>query len=186
MNMLNAAAASLLLIGAAPALAQSADFGVSAAPAAGGGIMAPAHQFTPRPGDFTRRPGWRSDWADGNRPDHRGGWRKRCLQRERCRGRDHGYVYGYGYGYGYAGIAFDPLIAGAMGYFVQDGDRPRVVDGRARFDYDRGYPYEYRYEGRPRVELSEAVPEYRVGQCTDEQTRDRRTGRDVAVRVCRN
>jgi len=200
MTLFRAAAALVFLLGAgagaAPAEAQSSGSrpGVSRGP--GSITMVPMNQPRPKGDGFVGRPGrpGRSWWHGGGPRDRdetwRERWRKRCLKRGRCRGFDDGFYddpFVYGYGYGYGGIGYDPLIAGgAYGYYTQDGGPPRVSGGRAQFDYDRGYPYEYYSGPRTGIEMSEAEPSYRPRECETETARDHRAGRDVSVRVCRN
>jgi hypothetical protein len=142
---------------------------------------------------------WRTDFTDrrrGRQGGFNGGYwsdfergpdqpRERCRKRGRCRGAGL-FNPGY-YGYGYGGITYDRLIAGgAYGYYTQETDRPAVEGGRAYFDYDRGYPYEYYSGPAPRLRMGEGRPERGSRECAPEWTRDQRTGRDVSVRVCRN
>ena len=175
MKTLRAAAAAILIsscLAAAPATAQS---GGSSA----GAWMVPLNQPRLGPDGGAGRPGrpggggW---WNDGRHDRH--DWRKRCLRRRTC-----GY-YGFG-GYGYGGIGDDSLLANAYGYFAQGGSGVEARGGSARFDYDRGYPYEYYSDGE-RGETRVARRDYRSRECAMEATRDRRSGRQVDVRVCRN
>ncbi len=180
MKMLGATAAALLFAATAlavPAGAQS----LRAAPGAG------AFQSPGQAGATMRaRPG-----SPGNRtPIFDGRWerdepRPPCFRKGRC-----GYwgLYGYGYGYGYGGLGHQDMIAGGRyGYFSQGGHAPRTANGRATFDYDRGYPYEY-YGESDRSDRSDGrgTRYARSRDCSIESTRDRRTGRAVEIRVCRN
>ena len=179
MKMLRATAAALLFasaLGAAPALAQPGDGGAGA----GFGSAEWARSKPGKPGggagdgNFGER-----EWARDR--GSRGDW---CRKRRWCRDRS---FFGYGYGYG-GGIGHDRMIAGGeFGYYAQDADRPEVANGQAHYDYDRGYPYEY-YRETLRMNLSEARRDYtaRSRHCQTERTRDRRSGREVEVRVCRN
>ena len=171
MKTLRAYAAALLL-GAAFA-------GPALADGRGGGA---GHQArVPQPGlsaivRHGGRPVTRAPGLSANRNFRRG--------RHHRRDRDgDGFDYGYGYGIGYGGS-----IDGDRGYFAEDAGAPEVANGHARYDYDRGYPYEYfaererepAYAGR----RSDVAP--RVRGCETEWTQDRRSGRQVSVRVCRN
>jgi hypothetical protein len=173
MKTLRAIAAALLIASAtlaAPALAQSAGFDfVRSGPGTGAS-----------PGG-THGGGW-----NGERPRDRERWRKRCLRNGRCG--DWG-SYGFGYGYG-GGIGHQDMMAGGRyGYFSQGGDARGLSNGRPTYDYDRGYPYEYYREGA-RADRSEGpgnrYARARARECSVDTTRDRRTGREVEIRVCRN
>ena len=59
-----------------------------------------------------------------------------------------------------------------------------MVNGRARYDYDRGYPYDFYRERSEQNGGYEAAS--REPYCETERTRDRRSGQQVPVRVCRN
>lgn len=196
MKTLRAAAALVILIGtgaaAAPANAQSAGFDPRVSGPRGDARMVPLNQGRPHRGGFPDRPGgshgrWDRGW-NGGRVDFEAGrerWRRACLRRGRCQ--NVGFFEPGYYGYGYGGITYDPLIAGgAYGYYTQETAGPTVEGGRARFDYDRGYPYEYYGGARPRLGMSEGRPERGPRECATEPTRDRHTGRELSVRVCRN
>ena len=182
MKTLRATAAVLLFtsgVAAAPASAQSTGPGVQfgRAGAVAAAPQRPGHYSGPRAPAPIGGPGWSRDdgWWGGDRPRHP------CGKRRRCRDREY-------YGYGYGGIGHDRMIAGgAEGYFTQEGNQPAMVNGRPRYDYDRGYAYEY-YRAEPRVQVSEGRREHsaRSRDCSTEWTRDRRSGQQVAVRVCRN
>ena len=144
--------------------------------------MTPMNQPQPRAGggmDGPGRPGggW---WNGDGRGDRH--WRKRCIRRGTCGLYGYGGYYG---GYGYGSIGDDSLLANAYGYFAQDGSGVEARNGGARFDYDRGYPYEFYSAGEPR-ETRVARRDYRSRECSMEATRDRHSGRQVDVRVCRN
>ena len=177
MKTLRAATAVLALGGIAmapPALAQSrvGNFGGQSASAIAPAAPAPSRGF--ERGDFPLPivPGlsdgreWRNDGRPGrpHKPDR---------QRRR-----HWFGYG-GYGIGFGGD-FDP----DRGYFASGAEAPAVANGHARYDYDRGYPYDH-YRGSP-----ERNGSYETGSretiCETEWTRDRRSGQQVPVRVCRN
>lgn len=164
---------------AAPALAQSAG-------SSGGGqsasVLAPA---APRPapsrgfepGNFPLPivPGFSDgrEWRDGAGPTRPG----RPGKPDRPRRRD---FYGYGYGIGFGGT-----IDGAdRGYFATGGEPPAVRNRHVDYDYDRGYPYDH-YSGRPEREVAYGRAS-REAYCETEWTRDRRSGQQVPVRVCRN
>jgi hypothetical protein len=122
-------------------------------------------------------------WKSDDRPRHP------CGKRGRCRDRNFlGYGFGYGYGYGYdEDFGYRDMMAEARnGYFNHGGESRGVRNGRVRYDYDRGYPYEYYRDHRDGGDYDRA-PEYtaRARYCETELTRDRR-GQQVSVRVCRN
>jgi hypothetical protein len=172
MKTLGAIAAALLIASAtlaAPALAQSAGFDfVRSEPGAG------APPGGPNGGQW-----------NGERPRDRERWRERCRRNGRCG--DWG-SHGYGYGYGYGGLGHQDMLAGGRyGYFSQSGDARRLSNGRPVYDYDRGYPYEYYREGARAHRGDGGGNRYaRARECSFETTRDRRTGREVEIRVCRN
>lgn len=184
MTTLRAAAAAIFLVAgaaASPALAQTMTAGNGSGTSgvrAGSSMAAPERPGTysgPRDPSSIGGPYWSSDDSQW-----RGPGRNPCGKRRRCRDF---YYFGHGYG----GISHDRLLAGGEhGYYSQVGRTPRSSGGQAHFDYDRGYPYEY-YAAGPEVEMSEGrayAP--RVKHCTAEATHDRRTGRQVTVRICRN
>ena len=83
------------------------------------------------------------------------------------------------------GLAGDRAgYASNRGYFDQGADGFEMSGGGARFDYDRGYPYD-RYRG-PRSEPPSHRVERGEPSCDMVWTRDRRGGDPVGVRVCRN
>ena len=174
------AAAALLALGAVaiapPALAQ---FSGSVSGAKSGFVIAPAAPGGSASRGFERGnfplpivPGFSDgrEWRDGDRPDRPGG-------RNRPRRRD---AFGFGgYGVGFGGD-LDP----DRGYFANGGEAPAVANGRVRYDYDRGYPYDY-YRGE-RAGHGGYETASREPYCEMEWTRDRRSGQQVPVRVCRN
>ena len=82
------------------------------------------------------------------------------------------------------GLAGDGAgYASNQGYFGQGAEGFEVSGGGARFEYDRGYPYDH-YRG-PRSERPSYRAERGEPSCDMVWTRDRSGGR-VAVRVCRN
>ena len=176
-----AAASFLAAAWAVPAEAQSTSAGaVAAAPQRPGHYSGPAdHGGNPLFG-----PGWRDDgrWWDHGRWWDGDGKGDRCRKRRRCK-RPDSSEYGYAYGSGYGGM----IESGEPGFFVQSGDRPEVVNGRPHYDYDRGYPYDYYSEAAPsRSEGGWTIYAPRAPSCETELTRDRRSGEQVSVRICRN
>ena len=171
MKALRATAA--LLAGAvltltAPAGAQwsaGGGAGPAAAPSSGfaGAAASPMRRRNPPGGDFTDR---------ARRSRNPGEWQQ---PRRPLRDRETG-PYWWG-GYGYAAYGWDDG-------FSADESAVEVIGGRARFEYDRGYPYEH--YSTPRT----LRPSYRAERgepsCEVERTRDRRTRGIVEVRVCRN
>ena len=181
-SLATAAAAILILsgLGAGAADAQSAGF-ISGARTSSGASMTPMNQPQPRAGGGTDGRG--GGWRNGDGRDDRQRWRRRCIRRGSCGFYGYG-GYGYGYGYGYGSIGDDSLLANAYGYFAQEGG-VEARNGGARFDYDRGYPYEHYSQGQARETIG-GVRDYRRRECSVESTRDHRSGRQVDVRVCRN
>jgi hypothetical protein len=110
------------------------------------------------------------EWRDGGRHG-------RPSRPDRPRRRDIAGFGGYGIGYG-----SDFNRDG--GYFATQGETPAVANGRARYDYDRGYPYDY-YRGGPERSGGDETA-LRDSYCETQWTRDRRSGEQVPVRVCRN
>jgi len=193
MRTLGAAAALILLtagFAASPAGAQSSGSVFSGHTRIGSSMVA-MNQSAPKAGRNPRCPGRGWGW-NGDRPHDGNRWRKRCMRRGWCRGERHdhdsGYAYGWGggYGYGYSGIGDDSLLANAYGYFAQDGTGAKVDGGEVHYDYDRGYPYDYYFAERRPFEMSSPPLEYRRRECTMQPARDRRTGGNVEVRICRN
>ena len=113
------------------------------------------------------------EWRDGSRPDRP----RRPDRPDGPRRRDAFGFGGYGIGFG---VELDP----DLGYFATGGEAPAVANGRVAYDYDRGYPYDY-YRGGPAghggYETASREP-----YCETEWTKDRRSGQQVPVRVCRN
>jgi hypothetical protein len=69
------------------------------------------------------------------------------------------------------------------GYFVRGGG-VSLEDGRARFHYDRSYPYEYRFLDEPAADEEEA-DDVAVPYCETRNVRDPKGGTSP-VRICRN
>lgn len=70
------------------------------------------------------------------------------------------------------------------GYFAR-GDGVSTGENRARFHYDRSYPYDYALrEAEPDWAPEEA--EERVAYCETRTVRDGRRGGTDSVRICRN
>jgi hypothetical protein len=113
-----------------------------------------------------RNPGW---GPERDRRDDR--------QRHHRRGKKHGfYAYGGISGYGDYGHTRESFFRGDG--FVE------VAGGQPRYDYDRGYPYDF-YSGGGGYEEEDGYRQPRESRCDMEWTRGR-DGREVAVRVCRN
>ncbi len=182
MKMLGATAAALLF--AAAAMAAPAGAQISSSPSGAGTLQGGIRHAAPRtPGLYSRpaSPGRRSWNDEGPRDrDHRP---NRCFRKGRCA---HWGLYGYGYGYG--GIGHQDMIAGGRyGYFSQGGETRGLSHGRPVYDYDRGYPFEHYSDGGRSAWSEGAGNRYaRTRDCSTETTRDRRTGRQVDIRVCRN
>lgn len=175
MKIPGAAAAIILLASAMATPPASAQWGGAAT----------ARAWALASGHSPRRPRPPREWQDADGPRDGRSWRRHCKRNERCRGYGYGYGFGGGYGGdGYSGIGDDSLLANAYGYFAHGGSAsPR--GGSVRYDYDRGYPYEQYSEG-PVSEPTAVRREYRSRECSMEATRDRRSGRQVDVRICRN
>ena len=102
--------------------------------------------------------------------------------------RDDG-IFGYG-GVGdgdyFDSYASTPPAADQFGFFGSGGEAT-LVDGRAVYDYDRSYPYEY-YRG-PRREQAAAdgasAARAAASGCETKWVPDGRGGGDVPVRICR-
>ncbi len=173
MKMLRAVTAALLLPSAAAGAQTAAQNAPTfAAPEAGSGVK-------PRPGGASGR------WLNADRPRDRERWRKHCGKNGRCGNWDY---HGFGFGYGYGGLGHQDMMAGGRyGYFSQGGEARALSNGRPVYDYDRGYPYEYYREGARAGRGGDRGNRYARGrECSLETTRDRRTGREVDIRVCRN
>ena len=86
-----------------------------------------------------------------------------------------------GYGYGYDGLGYYSVSRSRhIGFFAEGGDAG-VANGRAFYDYDRGYPYDhYAYQD----EAEEIVHLPREQRCSTQFVRER--GEPISVRVCRN
>ena len=168
MIMLRAAASLLALTFAAtPAFAESAS---SVRPAAPGRAIPRSFE----PGNFPIPivPGF-SDGREWRGKDRHG----RPGRPDRPRRRDRNeYHYGYG---AESGNYLDP----DRGYFAEGGEARATADG-VRYDYDRGYPYDH-YRGSPGRQAGYEAAS-REPYCDMKWTRDRRSGQQVSVRVCRN
>jgi len=88
--------------------------------------------------------------------------------------------HGYG-GYLYEGLGFHSVSRSRHIGFFAEGGEAAVANGRAYYDYDRGYPYDhYAFEEAE----EDVVPPPREHWCSTQWVRD---GRErVPVRVCRN
>jgi hypothetical protein len=176
MKMLRTVSAALLagaMMFAAPVLAQSiGSFAGPSAGSAGAAIGSGAiGSFRTEIGRADRS-GWLRDrtWRDG-RPD-----RNERRERRWRRGWD-----GYGIGIS-SGSTLDPQ----GGYFAEGAEPPIVENGQAQYAYDRGYPYDHVGSADRMMAGDRASYGSAERSCETEWTRDRRTNRDVAVRVCRN
>lgn len=177
MKMFRAAAALAALGGIAIASPALAQFGGSVSGGRSGSFMAPA---TPGFSSGFERghfrlpvvPGFSDgrEWRDGGRPG-------RPHRPDRPRRRDW-------FGFGGYGIGFGGDLDPDRGYFATGGEEPAVANGRVRYDYDRGYPYDYYRDER--AEHGGYETAWREPTCETEWTRDRRSGQQVPVRVCRN
>jgi hypothetical protein len=76
----------------------------------------------------------------------------------------------------------NPLPSRHEGYFHQGG-AVDVRDGRASFDYDRDYPYDY--PSSTFVPKDEEMGDFREPSCTVERVRDGKRGW-ADIRICRN
>ena len=176
MKTLRAAAALVALGGIAiapPAHSQSSG---SISGGQSGSVLAPAAPALSLSRGFERGdfplpavPGFSDgrEWRDGDRPG-----RPHRPDRPGRRGP-------LGYGIGFGGD-LDP----DRGYFKTRGEAPAVANGRVDYDYDRGYPYDYYRGGSERNGGYETAS--REPYCETEWTRNRRSGQQVPVRVCRN
>lgn len=107
--------------------------------------------------------GPRRDWRGDDRDDRERGRR----DRRRHGGYGSAFFGGFYYG-GYDSLrAYDARDSGFFG----DGDAVRTADGRVRYDYDRGYPYDF-YRAQP----AGGEGEVRRNRCSIERN----------VRVCRD
>jgi hypothetical protein len=179
MKMLRTVSAALLagaLMSATPVLAQSVGgfTGPSAGSAGavtGSRVVGSFRSEIGRADPFDRS-GWLEDrnWRDG--PPDRHERRERRWRR--------GW-YGYGIGIS-SGSTLDPQ----GGYFAEGAEPPIVENGRAQYAYDRGYPYDHFGAANRMMAGDRASYDSAERSCETEWTRDRRTNRQVAVRVCRN
>ena len=177
MKTFRAAALLLALAASATSLPASAQFSARVSGGQSAVTIAPAAPAASRGferGDFPLPivPGFSDgrEWRDGGRPG-----RPSRPHRPRPRG----FVGFGGYGIGYGGD-----LDRDRGYFATAGEAPAVANGRARYDYDRGYPYDY-YRGGPERSGGDETA-LRDSYCETQWTRDRRSGEQVPVRVCRN
>jgi len=129
----------------------------AAAPAAAQGQFAPAGATAQGGVGMGGSADWQRDDRDRRRDgrsddrDERRGWRSDDRDDGERRRRDRRFRGGFGNGvsafyyggYG-SGLSYDDREGG----FFSDGDAVRTANGRVRYDYDRGYPYEY-YRARP-------------------------------------
>jgi hypothetical protein len=159
-----------MILGAAPAWAQSAGFSPGASGGPTRGIMVPA-----APAPQTNVPeGFLGNIGAFREPDWRGEPRPRPRDRKRWRGH-----YGQGFALGFYGLS-------RGGYFAERQGAPAVVNGHVDYDYDRGYPYDYYSYASPEREDDRFYSEPREPYCETVWTRGPRgTGR-APVRVCRN
>ena len=181
MKTFRAAAAFLALGGttiAPPALAQSSG---SLSDGRSGFVLAPAAPAPALSRGFERGnfplpivPGFLDgrEWRDDRRPDRP----PRPHPPDRPRRRD-------AFGFGGYGIGFGGYLDPDRGYFATGGEASTAANGRVDYDYDRGYPYDH-YRGPARHGAYETAS--REPYCETEWTRDRRSGQQVSVRVCRN
>ncbi|HEX4737717.1 MAG TPA: hypothetical protein VH331_09155 [Allosphingosinicella sp.] len=154
-----AAGAAVLLLAMAPATAQRS--GLAASPGRAG-----AHNRTGTAG--------RGFFVGRNR----------CMaQTRRCFGNRFGLATGW-YTYGYGGLVEDPESLRDQGFFADTGDAWQE-NGRAVYDYDRGYPYDWYRD--PGAAAAQAAP-HRSGppmvRCEVDWVAGAR-GAHSAVRICR-
>ena len=127
-----AAAAAAMLLATAPAAAQRSGL------AASSGRAAAHHRIgTPGRGFFV-----------GTGPCAR--QTRRCVANRVGRGRGFGL-----FAYGFGGLTDDPESLRDQGFFADTGDSWRE-NGRAVYDYDRGYPYDWYRD--PEAAAVEAAP----------------------------
>jgi hypothetical protein len=104
---------------------------------------------------------------------------RRCFANRFRRNRGFGL-----FAYGYGGLVDDPESLRDQGFFAETGDSWQE-NGRAVYDYDRGYPYDWYRD--PAAAAAEAVP-HPAGppmvHCAVEWVGGAR-GAGSAVRVCR-
>lgn len=96
-------------------------------------------------------------------------------------------IIGYGGGYdGYYGsYASTPPAPDQFGFFGNGGEAT-LVNGRAVYDYDRSYPYEYYRSPRREESAADGASAGRSAPgCETKWVPDGRGGGDVPVRICR-
>ena len=87
---------------------------------------------------------------------------------------------------GYDGRRYPRQFSRDDGYFQGRGGGVEIMRGKASFDYDRDYPYDFPRgwtAERPMAEF--AGGRARAPQCTFEPVRDRRSEQPASVRICR-
>ena len=166
------AAAVIAFACPAPAAAQPA-FLAPATPV--GGRLGPAFGPAGLPGLAGRGGNTNPAWSMGDGVRLGSGHRP-------ARGHGPGPSRGYG-GYGFyggygGGLIEDPESYRDQGFFAGSADA-RAENGRAAYDYDRAYPYDWYREGSARTSLVRAEP--RPTAAPDYRCRIERAG----VRVCR-
>jgi hypothetical protein len=193
-----------LAFGASPLLAQSslvprASGHVPKVTGGSGSVLVPGR--APRRHGFNRSGGNRFGFGFGSgfafgdakgfgigHSDHNGGHDRRWRGRHSGRydDREDGII-GYGGGYdehsgSYAATAPSPDQFGFFG----NGGEVAQVNGRAIYDYDRSYPYEY-YRGprREQAAADGASAGRATAGCETQWVPDGRGGGDVPVRICR-
>lgn len=121
--------------------------------------------------------------ADRNdRHDHR--WQGRHSGRYGDQGDE---IVGYGGGYDdyYGSYVSTPPAPDQFGFFGNGGEAT-LVNGRAVYDYDRSYPYQfYRAPRREQAAADRARAARSAPGCETEWVPDGQGGGDVPVRVCR-
>lgn len=107
---------------------------------------------------------------------------RRCLGNGVGRHRGDGLIGGW-VGYGYGGLIEDPESLRDQGFFAGTGDA-WAENGRAVYDYDRGYPYDwYRDPGAPAADAG-PPPGPPMMRCEVSWVAGTRGARSP-VRVCR-
>lgn len=168
-----AAGAAVMLAMAAPAAAQSSG-------RVGGGGWRHSARLVLRPGVGAGPFVSASQARSARRAGRCVGLGRSCFDRNV----DRGLLLGFGFANAYGGLTEDPEALRDQGFFADSGDS-WAANGRAVYDYDRGYPYDwYRDSGEAAAPAEHVASAGAMVRCDVTWVRAARGGQSP-VRVCR-